>query len=59
MATTEKRLVRVELPNEVHDQLRVVAATRGVPMSQFAREVLVEVVKKEMEKISRKFAKTS
>lgn len=44
--TEKKILVRLELQPEDHQKLRVKAAKKGVPMSQYAREVVEKDVRK-------------
>jgi predicted DNA-binding protein len=49
--TEKKRLVRLELGGPAHARLRVLAAERGLPMSQYVREIVErEIAKKDGKK---------
>lgn len=42
--------IRLDVPPETRDALRVLAATAGVPMSQYVRDIVVADVKKKSQK---------
>jgi hypothetical protein len=44
-AEPQTKPVRLDLPLDVHQMLRVVAAEDGLPMAVFAREVVERVVR--------------
>jgi hypothetical protein len=43
----EIRAVRVELPADKHTELRVLAARAGKPMSQYVRDLVLEVINRQ------------
>jgi hypothetical protein len=45
-AAKVRRPVRLELPEEQHRELRVLAAAAGKPMSQFVRDIVLEAIAK-------------
>lgn len=42
--------VRVELPDDVHRQLRMLAAAEGVSMAHYARTTLERIVREEFQR---------
>lgn len=46
---TKTKPVRLDLPLDLHQKLRVVAAKQGKPMAVFAREIVERIVLNEYE----------